>query len=268
MAVHDAQTPHTQQRAVYIYGILPGDIEIEPGATGVGDPPGEVRVVRHGDLAALVSDVDVTRPLGRPRDLLAHEELLDSAAAEVPVLPVRFGALVSSDDAVAGELLQPHQDEFASALSQLEDRVEYVVRGRYDEQAILREVLSENELAARLAGQIRRADPDATREPRIRLGEILNNAVAAKREEDTRAAGNALAGLVEASVVRQPSSELDAVCIAVLVTTGSMEQLEEAVALLARDWKGRVDLNMIGPLAAYDFVGLPAPAPGPPDAGS
>ena len=28
-----------------------------PGATGVGDPPGEVRAVRHRDLAALVSDV-------------------------------------------------------------------------------------------------------------------------------------------------------------------------------------------------------------------
>ena len=201
MAVQDAQ-----QRAVYVYGILPGDIEIEPGATGVGSPPGEVRVVRHGDLAALVSDVDMDKPLGRPDDLFAHEGLLDATAAEVPVLPLRFGALVSSDDAVAGELLQAHHDEFATALSHLEGRVEYVVRGRYDEQAILREVLEENPHAARLAEQIKGADPDATRELRIQLGEILNTAVAAKREEDTRAVGDAVAGLVEASVVRPPAT--------------------------------------------------------------
>ena len=257
MAVQDAQ-----QRAVYVYGILPGDIEIEPGATGVGDPPGEVRVVRHGDLAALVSDLDLDKPLGRPDDLFAHEGLLDATAAEVPVLPLRFGALVSSDDAIAEELLQPHHDEFATALSQLEGRVEYVIRGLYDEQAILREVLGENPQAAQLAQQIRGADPDATRELRIQIGEILNTAVAAKREEDTRVVGDAVAGLVESSVVRPPGGDLDAAYTAVLVRTDVGDELEELVARLARGWEGRVNLNLIGPLAAYDFVGAPAPASG------
>lgn len=249
----------TDTRAVYVYGILPGDIELEPGAVaGVGDPPGEVRVVRNGELAALVSDVDLTKPLGRPDDLFAHEGLLDAVAAEVPVLPLRFGALVSSDDAVAEELLQAHHDEFTTALSQLEGHVEYVVRGRYDEQDILREVLAENQQAAELAKQIRGADPDATRELRIQLGEILNIEVAAKREKDTRAVGAAVDGLVEASVVRPPSSELDAVYTALLVRIDAADDLEEAVSRLADDWAGRVDLNLIGPLAAYDFVGAPA----------
>ena len=40
------------QRGVYVYGILPGDIELEPGGTGVGDPPGEIRVVRHAASGA------------------------------------------------------------------------------------------------------------------------------------------------------------------------------------------------------------------------
>ena len=248
--------------AVYVYGILPGDIELESGATGVGDPPGEVRVVREGDLAALVSDVDLTKPLGRPDDLFAHEELLDATAAEVPVLPLRFGALVASDDAVAEELLAAHHDEFATALSQLEGRVEYVVRGRYDEHSILREVLEENPQAARLAGQIRGADPDATRELRIQLGEILNTEIAAKREKDTRAVGDAVAGMVEASVVRPPTSELDAAYTAFLVRTDAADELEKAVSRLARGWGGRVDLNLIGPLAAYDFVAAPAATAG------
>lgn len=263
MAVQDAQAPQAQQRAVYVYGILPGDIELERGATGVGDPPGEVRVVRHGDLAALVSDVDPGKPLGRPGDLFAHEELLDATAVAVPVLPLRFGALVSSDDAVSEELLQAHHDEFATALSQLDGRVEYVVRGRYDEQAVLREVLGKNPQAARLAEQIRGADPDATRELRIQLGEILNTEVAAKREQDTRALGDAVAGVVEASVVRAPSSELDAVHTAFLVTADAEEDLADAVGQLAIRWEGGVDLNLIGPLAAYDFVGAPAATSGP-----
>ena len=92
--------PGTGSTGVYVYGILPGDIEIEPGAPGVGDPPGEVRAVRYRELTALVSDVNLDRPLGRAEDLFTHEELLDASAADVPVLPLRFGAVLASDNAV------------------------------------------------------------------------------------------------------------------------------------------------------------------------
>jgi hypothetical protein len=255
----DEQAAGTRQKAVYVYGILPGDIEVESGGTGVGDPPGEIRVVRYGDLAALVSDVDLDQPLGRPEDLQTHEELLDSSAAEVPVLPLRFGSVVSSDEAVADELLGANHDEFASALRELEGHAEYVVRGRYVEDAILREVLTENRRAATLSEQIRDADPNATRGLRMELGEIINDAITAKREEDTRQVGNAVSGLAAASVVREPTHELDAVYVAFLMETDKAEQLEDALQRLADDWSDRIELRLIGPLAAYDFVGT-APA--------
>jgi hypothetical protein len=263
MTVRDTQAPRSgRQTGVYVYGILPGDVEVEPGAAGVGDPAGEVRVVRHGDLAALVSDVDLSGQLGRPEDLFAHEELLDSSAADMPVLPLRFGAVVTSDDAVTEGLLGPHHDEFAAALRQLEGHAEFVVKGRYAEDTILREVLTEDPQAARLAEQIRGSDPDATRELRMQLGEIVNNAIAAKREDDTRALGDAIAGRVTASAVRPPTHEMDAVYTALLVETDAAEGLEQAVERLARDWHGRIELRLIGPLAAYDFTGTAAPTAG------
>lgn len=249
-----------RQTVVYVYGILPGDVEVEPGAAGVGDPPGEVRVVRHRDLAALVSDVDPNLPLGRPEDLVAHEELLDASAADMPVLPLRFGAVVTNDDAVAEELLGPHYDEFAAALEQLEGHAEYVVKGRYAEDALLREVLSEDPEAAQLGDQIRGADPDATRELRMQLGEIISNAVEVKRQQDTRTLGDAVDGIAAASVVRPPSHELDAVYTALLVESSAAEDLEQAVQRLADDWSGRVELRLIGPMAAYDFVGAASEA--------
>lgn len=261
-----AQTEDTQAaggpKGVYVYGILPGDIEVESGAAGVGDPPGEIRVVRHGDLAALVSDVALDRPLGRAEDLFAHEELLDSSAADVPVLPLRFGSVVTSDEAVAEELLGPHHDEFAEALRQLEGQNEYVVQGRYVEHAILREVLAEEPAAAQLNEEIKGMDPDATREDRMRLGEIISNAIEAKRQADTEALGNALSGRVTASLVRPPSHELDAVYVAFLVQAGKADALRQAVDRLAEEWQGRIELRLIGPLAAYDFTGTAASAAG------
>jgi hypothetical protein len=124
-----------QATASYIYGIVPGNVERLPEARGVGDPPGRIRLVRHGDIAAVVSDLQRSRRLGRPDDLLAHEQLLDVTAAEVSaVLPLRFGAVMESDEAIVRELLTPHHDEFRSALAEFEGLTEYVVKARYDEQ--------------------------------------------------------------------------------------------------------------------------------------
>jgi hypothetical protein len=244
-----------QQTGVYVYGIVPGDVKLNSGVHGVGDPPGEIRLVRSGDLAALVSEVDITKPLGTPEDLQAHQEILDATVTDAPVLPSRFGAVLASEDAVAEELLDANHDEFAAALRQLEGRAEYIVRGRYAEQAILDEVLSENSRAARLRDRIRGADPDATRELRIQLGEIVNKTVADKRQADTRLLLAAMKDHCAASVVRTATNELDAVYVAFLIETGQAGELERVVQDLSDRWRERVELQVRGPMAAYDFVG-------------
>jgi len=248
------------QKAVYVYGILPGDIELEDGTTGVGDPPAEVRVVRSGDLAALVSDVDLNKPLGRPEDLYAHEDLLDATAAGVPVLPLRFGAVLTSDQAVAEELLDAHSDEFAPALEKLEGHAEYVIKGRYVEDAVLREVLDENPEAGELRDQLKDADEATTRDLRMRLGEIVSNSIEAKREQDIQAVSDAVSEHVEASVVRSPTDDMEAVHVAFLVDLDSADALEQTVDELASDWGDRIQLQLRGPMAAYDFVGTTTPA--------
>jgi hypothetical protein len=253
----------TQERAktgTYVYGMVPGDVELKSGVQGVGNPPGQIRLVRSGDLAALVSEVDITKPLGTPQDLQLHEEILDSVVTESPVLPLRFGAVLTSEDAVATELLEANHDEFAAALRQLEGCAEYVVRGRYEESAILEEILSGNPTAARLGNRIRGADPDATRELRIQLGEIINNAIADKRQADTRLLVSAMKDQCVASVVRAATNELDAAYVAFLVEAGKTGELERAVTDLADRWSGRAELSITGPMAPYDFVGTMAEA--------
>jgi hypothetical protein len=252
-------TGSTQQTGIYVYGIFAGDIEVTGSQTGVGDPPGELHVVRSNGLAALVSEVDTSRPLGTPEDLAAHKEILDASAAEVPVLPIRFGAVLTSEDAVISELLEPHGDEFARALDELDGHAEYVVKGRYVEDAILEEVLSEDREAARLRDEIHGKDPDATRDARIRLGEIVNEAIEAKREADTRTLGDRMDGHCAASLVRDPAHEMDAVHVAFLLDKGQEEDLSQVLEDLAGEWEGRVELRVLGPMAAYDFVGAPQP---------
>jgi gas vesicle protein GvpL/GvpF len=247
------------EKGIYVYGIIPADVELADETPGVGDPPGQVRVIRSDGLAALVSEVDTSRPLGSPQDLVAHEQIVDATAAEVPVLPARFGAVMSSEEEVTEDLLAANHDEFDDALEELEGRVQFVVKGRYVEQAILSEVLSENRQAAHLAHKLRNADPDASRDARIKLGEIINGALEVKRRKDTRAMGDAMEGHCVASVVREPTHELDAVHVAFLVETDGESEMEQAIGDMARGWEGRIDVRLHGPMAAYDFVGSVLP---------
>ena len=63
-----------------------------------------------------------------------------------------------------------------------------------------------------------------------------------------------------ASAVREPTHELDAVHVALLVAIGKENRIRQAVQDLARNWEGRIELRLLGPMAPYDFVAtLPPP---------
>ena len=193
----------------FIYGIVPSDVEATPDAEGVGDPPGEVTTIRQGDLAALVSEVGLEEPVGRPADLIAYQRLLDGTAAVAPVLPVRFGTVVTGPDAVQ-DLLEAHHDRFSAALAEFEDRIQYTVHGRFDEQQLISEILAANRGAAQLAEQVRGRPETATREQRIRLGEMISQAVELRREAENRELIEAVTPYALLNVLRAPSHELDA----------------------------------------------------------
>ncbi|MEV0032644.1 GvpL/GvpF family gas vesicle protein [Nocardia sp. NPDC050793] len=243
--------------AVYVYGIVPADVQPEEQASGVGDHG--VSVVRHGEIGALVSEISTDRPLGTPADMTAHADLLDGSAAVTPVLPLRFGAVMSTAEAVEKELLEAHHDEFRAALEELEGRAQFVVKGRYVEKTILRELLDENSQAAQLRDEIRDKPADATRDTRMALGEIINQGIESKRAQDTRRVIDALEALEPLVNERQPTHEQDAVHVAVLIELSRQDDLEEALAGLADEWDDRVNLSLLGPMAAYDFVMKRAP---------
>lgn len=249
-----SDTETRSETATYVYGIVPADVETKPDASGVGDPPATVTTVLYEDIAALVSEIPTDHPLGTPDDLQAHARLLDGSAGVAPVLPLRFGAVMTDADAVVDELLTPHLDEFRSALDELEGKAQYVVKVRFDESAVLNEILSENSDASRLRDAIRDKPEDATRDARIALGEIVERAIAAKRDEDTGAVLDAIEAVAHAVDVREPSHEMDSAQIALLLDVDKQDDVGKALSELARDWAERSKIRILGPMAAYDFV--------------
>lgn len=254
----DAPEADAQARGTgyFVYGIVPEDVTPTDAAEGLGDPAATVSTVRQGQIAALVSEVPLDAALGQPRDLRAYQRLLDGTAGTAPVLPLRFGTVLADPEAVE-RLLADNHDAFLAALNELDDRVEFIIRGRYVERAMLEQILEDVPEAARLRDSVRGRPEESTMDARIRLGEIVNQAVEAMRTTDT---GNLIAALdpvTVAAVERQPSHEQDAVHVAVLVENARRRKFEKAVDAIAKRWRGRVELRLLGPLAPYDFVAAP-----------
>ncbi len=251
---HDEDQNAETGSAVYVYGIVPGDVEVEDDAEGIGDPPGKVEIIREGDIAALVSTVRTDRALGKPADLKAHATLLDGTASVAPVLPLRFGAVMTDVDSVASELLREHHDEFAQTLQALEGHAEYIVKGRYQEEAFLSDLLSENDQARQLRDDIQAKPEEAARNSRMALGELIANTIEAARQADTQRVVEELKEMAEQVNVREPTHEWDAVHVAVLAKVDHEADLQELVERLNESARGRTELRIVGPVAAYDFV--------------
>lgn len=239
--------------ATYVYGLVPADTQLPDELHGLG-PTGEVAAVTHGELAALVGDVPTDQPLGTRDDLLAHEQVVDTVAADTTVLPMRFGAVLASRDAVVEELLAPHHDQFVAIMSELADRVQYTLRARYDEQAVLREVLAERPEVRELRERVQGKPEDATYYDRIRLGELVVAAIEERRGSDAAVLHERLEQLAVAMATHEPGTPEEVVHTAFLVERAQHEQFEAAVEELDSELRGRIELRLLGPLAPYDFV--------------
>jgi hypothetical protein len=238
--------------ARYVYGLVSADTELPPNLDGLG-PSGRVSTIAHERIAAIVSDVPTDRPLGTRDDLIAHERVLDTIAERSAVLPMRFPAVVE-EEGVVQELLAPHQERFVEALARVDGLVQFTLKGRYEQDAVLREIAQADEEIMALRERVRDLPEDASYYDRIRLGELVVNAMKQRREADGRRVLERLqpfATDISTRAMAQPDDVLNA---AFLVARDQVKQFDDAVEELGRDLAGRVRFRVVGPLAPYDFV--------------
>ncbi|MET7298844.1 GvpL/GvpF family gas vesicle protein [Embleya sp. NPDC005575] len=240
--------------ACYVYGLVPADTALPSDAAGVGHPAAPITLVVHDAVAAVVSEVSVEQPLGTPEDLRAHARVLDGLAASTTVLPFRFGTVVQDVRSVVEELLVGHDKEFSAGLAELEGKAQFTLRARYEEDAILRELLEERPDIVRLREELAGLSEEVAYHRRIRLGELVADGLAGKREADGALILERLAPMVEAVGPVEAGAGDMVADASFLVALDRQQDFEKAADHLARDLHGRVRLRLLGPLAPYDFV--------------
>jgi Gas vesicle synthesis protein GvpL/GvpF len=239
--------------AVYLYGIARAADKVDVQAPGVGTEKEGVRRVVHGELAALVSDVEAG-PLVAARGLRSHWRVLEEAASQATVLPVRFGTVMENENAVVERFLAPRHDHLVAQLSGLSGKVQLSVKAFYDEERLMRGVVQGSPAVAQLRQRVRSRPKAATYYDRIELGELVAGEVERARERDSALVFDRLEPLAVAALREPPGTPDAAVNAAFLVERSRVDEFSEAVAKLADEVEDRMRLRYVGPLPPYSFA--------------
>lgn len=237
----------------YVYGITLGAAELPEGVGGLDDRP--IDLVRSGSLAAVVSEIADGHRIGRKAQLIAHCRVLDAVAAQVAVIPLRFGTVVAGRSAVAENVLGPGAERFQEILEGLSGRSQFTLKARYEEDRVLTEIVHEDPRVAELRSRTRGGPEDSTMNARLQLGELVSAALLLKREADTPAVLDPLVSHAAAYSIREGRGGVDQlVDVAFLVDDDQRAEFDRAAESVARALTGRVRLKLMGPTAPYDFV--------------
>jgi hypothetical protein len=238
---------------MYVYGVVRAGQISAPLPSGVGES--QVELLERAPLAALVSQVPGSSVPGRAKNLTAHTDVLRAAMDSGTVLPMRFGVLMPDAATVTHELLEAWEPGLVGMLDALDGRVEMTVSAMYLEDVLLREVVTEERTIAALRERVRRKPEAATYFERIRLGELVANAVEVRRQADAGEILEALRPFAGAYLPGDPLHERMVVNSAFLVERDKLSEFEQAVERVSAERAERMQFKLTGPLPPFSFVG-------------
>lgn len=237
--------------STYLYGIVRRDHPCKFGERkGVGSPPAALRTIEADDLFAIVSDAPENLRAKR-RDLLAHEEVLEELCTQGATLPMRFGIVADDDEAVGREVARSAEN-YNRLLTELDGRIEVNVKAKHHEDAVLQQVLLDDN-GLRAHNDRIRDSGGGSYEERIQFGELVSRAVEAREARDAEA----IAQRLRSGAVQERSGPAVDGCflnISFLLEGSDAHQFQSTVDELRKSLDWLLEIRARGPLPPYSFT--------------
>jgi hypothetical protein len=240
----------------YLYCVIACSQQREFTTRGIGERGDIVRTMPFMDLAAVGSDSPLVDYDNSRRNMMAHTLVLEEVMREFTTLPVRFGTVASTADAVREQLLKRRYGELHGLLNEMEGRVELGLKAFWYEGVIFREIVEESPDIRRLRDGLMGRSAEETYYERIRLGEMIESAMWKKRDEDAERILVRLRPLVYETRVNKVVTDRMVLNAAFLVDRGQETSFDQAVQQLDTEMDSRLVFKYVGPVPPYNFVNI------------
>jgi hypothetical protein len=248
-------------RGYYVYGIVGSERPALGELTGI-DGNSLVYVLEEDGLAAIVSEVpldefgdealqrNLEEPSWLEAKVRAHEQVLEQATRQAPVLPLRFGTVYRTLDPLR-ELLAGQREGLASALEQLRGKREWGVKCVLDQERLEQAVQSTDAQASELAEAAEGKPPGKAYFERKKLARHVDE----RAEELAARLGAEAHERLEAVADRGIRESRGALKGAYLVEETREDDFRRALHELSRDYdRFGLRFELSGPWPPYSFV--------------
>ncbi len=243
------QVQTAKRTGKHIYAIVRADEIRDFSAEGINRS--EVFEIRNNDLAAIVSDVPDGKVRPERRHLAAHSAVLKSLLEFTTPLPVVFGVVADSEEAVH-RLLKRNSEQLNEALEELQGKVEMSLRLRWDVPNIFEFFVGKYEAMRYLRDRI--VQTGGTQDEKIQLGRLFEAALNSEREQYAENVVEILGEVcveTKFALLRKEEEALNLLC---LVEKSKLADFEKAVEIAAADYDDNFAFEYNGPWSPHNFA--------------
>lgn len=240
----------------YIYCIIRCPEPRQFATLGIGERGDVVHTAHLKGLAAVVSDSPIVEYENTRRNMMAHTKVLEEVMREFVILPVRFGTVGPSTEAIQEQVLNGRYEELNRLVAEMEGRVELGLKAFWYEEVIFQEIVEENPPIRRLSDTLMSRPAEETYYDRIRLGEMVGAAMERKRDEDAEEILARLRPLTYKTRTNKVITDRMVLNGAFLVDQSCEAEFDEAVQKLDAQMGHRLMFKYVGLVPPYNFVNI------------
>jgi hypothetical protein len=250
-AVKHPRDAETARERAYIYAVVADARGQTYGNFGIDGS--NVYCIPAGRVGAVVSNVRGGKVRPERSHLSAHQDVLKKLLAETTPLPMSFGIIAESPEAVR-KMLSRNQQALLEQLRRVAGKVEMGLRVTWDVPNIFEYFVNthpELRLARdRLLGGLR----EPTQEDKIEVGRMFDRLLNEDREAHVDRVEEILSQCGTEIRPLKCRSEREVMCLACLVAREATARFEAGVFEVAKHFDNNFALDYNGPWAPHNFV--------------
>lgn len=243
--------PAAPKRGRYLYAVIAGSSERTCEFSGIDGSP--VYTVGSGGVSAVVSDVINQRLRPERRHLAAHQQVLKRLMEKSTVLPMAFGTIADSPQAVS-KILSLNREDLHQQLSRVKDKLEMGVSVKWDVLDIYDYLVNMHHELRLARDQVFGARRQPTQDEKMEVGRLFDRILNQDRQTYADRVEEILSPRCF-EIKHNPSrNEREVMNLACLVGRDKRGEFEAGVLEAARLFDDHFAIDYNGPWAPHNFV--------------
>lgn len=254
MAKLAAKHPPSQATArgrTYLYAVIADAQGRTYGDFGIDGR--KVYSIPVGRVAAVVSDLPSEKIRPERSRLAAHQEVLKKLMAEATPLPMSFGIVADSPEAVR-KMLSRNQQALLEQLRRVAGKVEMGLRVAWDVPNIFEYFVDTHPELKLVRDRLLGGHREPTQEQKIEVGRMFDRLLNEDREAYADKVDGILAPHCSEIERNKCRNEREVMNLACLVERAAMPQFESDVFEAAQQFDNNFAFDYNGPWAPHNFV--------------